>query len=103
MMREEDKLRSALGFAMKAGKIKSGELAAEQSIRSGRALVAVVDEAVSERSRKRWSDMCENAGIPIVFASEIGRAIGKEAHTVVCVQDKGFAQMILRSRQGILS
>ena len=103
MISDNDKLRSALGFAQRAGKVRSGEMACVQSIRTGKALVVIVDETVSEKSRKRWSDICDRAGVPIIFAEEVGRAIGRDAHTVVCVQDKGFAEMILRSRQGILS
>ncbi|MCR5808059.1 MAG: ribosomal L7Ae/L30e/S12e/Gadd45 family protein [Clostridiales bacterium] len=94
-----EKLRSALGFAMKAGRLKSGELAAEKALKSGNAYLAAVDGAASEQTKKHWSDMCNNAGVPIVFVEDVGRAIGREAHMVACITDKGFAQMILRSRE----
>lgn len=93
-----DKLFSALGFAKKAGKVKSGEFAAEQTLKSGKARIVLVDALASEKTRDRWSQMCENAGVPLVFAEEVGRAIGREAHMVACVTDIGFAQMILRSQ-----
>ena len=91
------KLSSALGFAMKAGKVRSGEVAAEAALKSSKAVVAVIDEGASERTKKHWSDMCECAGIPLVEAEELGRSIGRGAHMVACITDKAFAQMVLRS------
>ncbi|MBR3383448.1 MAG: ribosomal L7Ae/L30e/S12e/Gadd45 family protein [Clostridia bacterium] len=92
-----EKLRSALGFAMKAGKVKSGEVAAEAALRGGKAKIAVIDASSSERAKKHWSDMCNNAGVPLVEAEEPGRAIGRAAHMIACITDNGFAQMVLRS------
>lgn len=92
-----DKLSTALGFSMKAGKVRSGEVAAEAALKSAKAEIAVIDAEASERSRKHWSDMCNNAGVTLVEARGLGRAIGREAHMVACITDKGFAQMILRS------
>ena len=94
----DEKLLSALGFAKKAGKVRSGELAAEQTLKSGKAQIVLVDANASEKTRDRWLRMCDNAGVPLVLAEDIGRAIGREAHMVACISDKGFAQMILRSQ-----
>ena len=91
-----DELRSALGFAMKAGKIRSGAFAAEKAVKSGAAFVAVLDENASDNTKKHWSDICRTAGIPLVFAEDVGRAIGRESHMAACVTDKGFAAMIMR-------
>lgn len=99
MTENADRIRIYLGFAMKAGRIKSGELAAEKALKTGRAELAVVDSAASEQTKKHWTAMCNNAEVPIVFTEDVGRAIGREAHMVACVTDKGFAQMILRSRE----
>ncbi len=87
-------LRNALGFAMKAGKIRSGAFAAEKAVKSGAAVIAVLDGTASDNTKKHWSDICANAGIPLVYAEEVGRAIGRESHMVACVTDKGFADMI---------
>lgn len=88
-----DKLLTALGFARKAGKVASGELSAEKAIRSGRAKLAVLEEGASEKSRERWENMCRNAGVPLILAEGVGRAIGREAHTIACITDTGLAQM----------
>lgn len=93
----EQKLLSALGFAMKAGKVRSGELQAEKAIKSGRAKLAVIDKGISDQSRKRWQSICASAGIPLIEADGVGSAVGKEAHMVACIADNGFAQMVLRA------
>ena len=96
---EDERIASALGFAMKAGKVRSGEFAASKALKSGRAALAVIDRLASEQTKKHWSDMCLSAGVPLMEVSEPGRAIGREAHMVACVMDKGFAEMMLRSRK----
>ncbi|MBO4384645.1 MAG: ribosomal L7Ae/L30e/S12e/Gadd45 family protein [Clostridia bacterium] len=95
---DKDRLLTALGFAMKAGKIVSGELAAEKALRSGRAKLAAVDAGASENTKKHWSDITGSAGVPIVFADGVGKAIGKSARMVACITDSGFAEMALKCR-----
>lgn len=94
----EDKLRAALGLARKAGRVASGELSAEKALKSGRAKLAAVDSGASENTKKHWADMTASAGVPLVFAEGVGKAVGRDAHMVVCVTDSGFAGMILNSR-----
>ncbi|MBO4562968.1 MAG: ribosomal L7Ae/L30e/S12e/Gadd45 family protein [Clostridia bacterium] len=96
--RSEERLRTALGFAMKAGRVRSGELAAEKAVKGGRAFVAVVDTEASALTKKHWQEICERASIPLIFAEDVGPAIGREAHMVACVTDSGFARMILGCR-----
>ena len=79
-----ERLRSALGLAMKAAK----------AAKEGKALLAVLDTEASDNTKKHWSDITENAGIPLIFADGVGRAIGREAHMIACVTDRGFANMI---------
>lgn len=93
-----EKLRSALGFARKAGKVASGEFAAGKALKSGRAKLAVIDESASDNAKKHWMDITGSAGVPLVFAEDVGGAIGRDAHMVACITDSGFAEMILKSR-----
>lgn len=93
-----DKLASALGFAMKAGKLRSGEFAASKAVKAGRAAVAVLDSSSSENTKKHWTEICNNADVPLIYADGVGRAIGKESHMIACITDRGFANMILAAR-----
>ncbi len=94
----DNRTAMALGLAMKAGKVRSGETAAEKALKSGKARLAVVDGAASDQTKKRWGDMCRNAGVPLVTVGDMGVAIGREAHMVACIMDDGFANMIMRAR-----
>lgn len=102
-MNSNEKILSALGFAMKAGKVRSGEFAAERALKSGKALAAVLDEGASENAKKHWSDKCGSAGVPLIFTDGVGKAIGKASHNIACITDRGFADMILRDPNGNLS
>lgn len=97
------RISSALGLAMKAGKVRSGELAAEKALKSGKAALVVIDASASEATQKRWADACAYAGVTLITACDPGRAIGREAHMVACIADNGFAQMILRAHKDIRS
>lgn len=92
------KVLSLLGIAMKAGKVRSGAYAAEESLRSGVARLAVLDCDSSEESKKHWSDLCGKAGVPLLTARDVGSAIGKDGHMIACVTDEGFASAIMRGR-----
>ena len=100
MTQINDKLAAALGLAMRAGRVRSGELAAVSAVRSGKAFAAVLDEEASESTKKHWSEICKRAGVPLYFAGGVGRAIGREAHMIAAITDKGFALMIERAQNG---
>jgi|GEM_PF-1655839 len=91
------KLLNGLGFAMKAGKVRSGELAAEKTLKSGKAKLVLLDSGASAATLSRWSSACEHASVPLITVEGVGRAIGREAHMVACVTDNGFAQMLMRT------
>lgn len=96
-----EKLSAYLGFAMKAGKVRSGEFAAERSLKSGMARAAVLDESASENAVKHWTNICESAGVPLIRAAGVGRSIGRDTHMIACIEDEGFAKAVLRSRNDI--
>ena len=84
---QNDRLRTALGFAAKAGKCISGDFGAE------RAIIAL-DSGVSAATRERYEGMCQRAGIPCVYLEDLGRAIGKDNRMIAAVTEAGFARMI---------
>ena len=94
----ERRLMSAIGLCMKAGKLASGEFAAEKALKSGGKL-AIVDENASENTKKQWRDACMFRGVPIIFVRDLGFAIGKSARMSAVVTDDGFKKMILSAEQ----
>ncbi|MBR3298801.1 MAG: ribosomal L7Ae/L30e/S12e/Gadd45 family protein [Clostridia bacterium] len=94
----EKRLMSAIGLCMKAGKLASGEFAAEKALKTGGRL-ALVDENASDNTKKQWRDACEFRSVPILFVRELGAAIGKSARMCAVVTDGGFARMIASAAQ----
>ena len=89
-----NRIRTALGFAMRAGKCISGDFVCEKAVKGKTALAVVMDEGVADATRERYAGMCERAGIPCVLVEDLGRAIGKDNRMIAAVTDVGFARMI---------
>ena len=87
---QNDRLRTALGFAAKAGKCISGDFGAERAVKD----IIALDNGVSAATRERYEGMCQRAGIPCVYLEDLGRAIGKDNRMIAAVTEAGFARMI---------
>ena len=96
---DSNRIRTALGFAMRAGKCISGDFICEKAVKSGAALAVAVDEGASDATRERYAGMCRRAGIPCVFVEELGRAIGKDNRMIAAVTEAGFARMIKQAME----
>ena len=86
-----DKVISLLGLAERAGKIASGEFAAEK------ARLIIVAEDASDNTKKKFSDMCKYYQVPFACYSQkelLGHGIGKEFRASLAVLDGGFAKAI---------
>ena len=91
---QNDRLRTALGFAAEAGKCISGDFGAERAVKDKKALAIALDNGVSAATRERYEGMCQRAGIPCVYLEDLGRAIGKDNRMIAAVTEAGFARMI---------
>lgn len=91
---DEARIRSAAGFAMRAGCCVSGDFACEKTVKSGRAQFVLLDAG---RRTPRWNGTgawCQRAGIPWAVLTDMGNAIGKYGRKVAAVTDNGFARML---------
>lgn len=95
-----NRLNGAIGLAMKAGKLASGEFAAEKAMKSGGRLV-IVDSMASENTKKQWTDACKFRNIPLLTVDSLGCAIGKPARMVAVATDENFSKMILSAAERI--
>ena len=91
------KLSSAIGFAMKAGRLKSGDFVTEKILRAKGAKIALIDTKASDNTKDKYRTICENTGITLVEIEELGRWIGKPGRMIAAVTDEAFAQMIRRA------
>ena len=91
------KLNSAIGFAMKAGKLISGDFTVEKTVRARKAKLALIDSEASENTKGKYRSMCENAGILLIEVEELGRWIGKPGRMIAASTDEQFTTMIKRA------
>lgn len=99
----QDKVLSLLGLAQRAGKLKSGGFAAEQSVKGGKSKLLLVASDTSEASKKGYRDLCSHYGVEVTEYSDkesLGRALGKEYRSVVSVEDDGFAKKLVMLTDG---
>ncbi|MBO6215288.1 MAG: ribosomal L7Ae/L30e/S12e/Gadd45 family protein, partial [Lachnospiraceae bacterium] len=55
-MANNDKVLSMIGLCMKAGKLKSGEFAVEETVKNGQARLVIVASDASENTKKSYAD-----------------------------------------------
>ena len=99
MSTADERIRTALGFAMKAGKLKVGEFAAERALRSGKAKLLAVDSDSSDNTKKQWTDACAYHGVPLITITDLGSAVGKAGRMCAAVTDGNFTNMILKAHE----
>jgi len=99
MISSEVKLQRMIGLAARAGAVKSGEFAAEQSVHAGKAALCLLAADASEGSIKKFTDMCRHRNIPVLrtgFTKEaLGHMIGRGERASLTVEDQGFAKSMM--------
>ncbi len=96
-MEANNRLRSAVGFAMKAGKLQSGGFIVEKLLRAGKARLVILDETVSENTMEPLLRLCGNTHTPWIQMPEMGNCIGKPDRMTAVVTTQDFADMIIRA------
>ena len=97
---DDARIRSAAGFAMRAGHCVAGDFACEKAVKSGKAQVVLLDAGASVSTRERYHGLCERAGILCLELEDMGNAIGKYGRMVAAVTDSGFARMLTEATKG---
>ena len=93
-----NKILSLLGLACRAGAVVSGEFAAENAVKKGKAKLCIVAVDASDNTKKLFHDKCSYYGVPIIETGtkeELGKAIGKEFRASVAVTDQSFADGLI--------
>ena len=100
----QNKILSLLGLAAKAGKVQSGEFAAEKAIKSANAYLVIVASDASDNTRKHFRDMCSYRDIPFYIygtKNELGRCIGKESRASIALTDEGIVKGLIPRLQEV--
>ena len=93
----QQRIASLLGFAQKARKLVSGEVAVEQTVKSGKAKLLLVAADASENTKKSYQDMAANYRVnyhEVLSKEQIGACIGKPRRAALAITDAGFAKAL---------
>lgn len=88
-------LHSLLGLCQRAGKLVSGDLAAEQALRRRRADLVLLATDASERTRAKFIHLAAQAGTPcysVGTREALGDAVGRAGRAVVIIQSRDFTK-----------
>ena len=99
----QNRMYGLIGLAMKAGKIKAGEVSVEKSIKQGKARVVLVAGDASENTIKKFENSCFHYKIPffrVGTKEELGKIIGKEMRSSLSIEDEGFGERIIGFMNG---
>ena len=96
-MPENSKLHNAVGLAMKAGRLSSGDFSVEKLVRAGKALLVLIDETASDNTLDKYTHLCGSAQIGLMKVPDLGACIGKPGRMLAAVTEKNFTDMILRA------
>lgn len=88
-----------LGLCQRAGKLVSGDFAAEQALKRRKGDLLILAGDASERTREKFLKLAEQTGIPcysLGTRSDLGEALGKEAdRAAVVIQSRDFTKGII--------
>lgn len=104
-MAKQNKILSLLGLSARAGKVASGEFAAETAVKSGQAALVIVAEDASKNTKKLFHDKCSFYEVPVIdygTKESLGHAIGKEIRASVAVLDEGLANAIISHQEELV-
>lgn len=95
---------SLLGLAQKAGKLASGDFAAEKAIVAGKAKLVLVAEDAAEETKKKYRALAEEYQVDCIVAAnkiELGTAIGRDFRAVAVILDDGFKKGIQKKLKAL--
>ncbi len=86
-----------LGLAQRAGKVQSGEAAAETVIKKNKAKLVIVAKDASENTKRNFTTMAYSRRARLIEAGEkllLGTALGRSPRSVVVITDDNFANRL---------
>ena len=100
----QNKIESLLGLCTRAGKLASGEFAAEGAVKDGSACLVIVATDASANTKKLFKDKCSFYQVPCFeygTKESLGHCIGKEIRASIAILDEGFAKSIIKQLEGV--
>ena len=91
-----DRLRGLLGLSQRAGRLMTGMDNTLSAIRSGKAILVLMDEGAAENTMKKLTDACIYYHAPLVKLPEglLSLACGRDGRMLGALTDQGFAEKV---------
>lgn len=95
-----------LGLCQRAGKVASGDVAAELALRKGKADLVILAADASERTREKYLHLAAQAGTrcySVGTREDLGDALGKAHRAAIVIQSRDFSRGIIAilQREGL--
>lgn len=91
-----NKALNILGLCARAGRLVSGTQSVETALKTGKAMLVLLDAGASELTKKSMGDACRFRNVPMAILEEqsLGQAIGRPGRMAAAVTDVPFADRI---------
>ncbi|MFR4250452.1 MAG: L7Ae/L30e/S12e/Gadd45 family ribosomal protein [Christensenellales bacterium] len=93
----ENRIKTMIGFAARAGQCALGATAVEAAIRSKKAKLVLLDKESTENTKKNYQNLCRHYKIPYVECTDPGSAAGKPGRLSLAILRQDFAEQILKA------
>ncbi|MBQ6645891.1 MAG: ribosomal L7Ae/L30e/S12e/Gadd45 family protein [Clostridia bacterium] len=92
----DTRIDGLIGLANRARKLTSGAFAVQKCIKSGKALLVLLDEGASLNTRSDLTGLCEKARVPLRLlpAGELERILG-DYRICAALTDVNFARPLI--------
>ena len=94
-----DKIFGLIGLAKRAGKIAGGDFSVTASIKEKKAELVILACDASDNTKKNLINSCKFYNVRYIeygTMEELGKFTGRSVRASFSVQDKGFAEAILK-------
>ena len=92
-----NKILGLIGLSARARKICFGTDSTQQEIQKGKVKLIIVAENSSDRTKRKFTQLCEKNNIPILIYNNIdniSKSIGKENKAVIGIKEINIAKEI---------
>jgi len=94
---DENRVAGLIGLAARARLNVYGEEGCVGLVRSGNAALVLIDKALSENGRKRYTDACRTKQVKMAVMKEelIARAVGKSGRMALAIEKGGLSDQLI--------
>ncbi|MBR5232475.1 MAG: ribosomal L7Ae/L30e/S12e/Gadd45 family protein [Clostridia bacterium] len=91
-----ERLRGILGLSQRAGRLVTGMDTTLSTVRTGKAVLVLLDESAAENTVKKLTDACIYYHVPLLKLPQdlLSYATGRDGRMMGALTDRGFAEKV---------